>query len=332
MTDPRHTTTEQRVEELGRAAIFVPAPSGGLHEMLPEGGDVQSVASGWRLAVREFASNRLAVVGLIVLIAIVLFCFVGPVFYHSNQTSADVLNAGLAPGQTGTLGTGTAHLLGTDEQGLDEFGRIMLGGQTALEIGFFSAAVAIVIGTLYGAIAGLVGGVLDAVLMRFVDVLLSIPFLLIVSVLATKYSGTVLDISLVLGIFSWLIPARLVRGEVLTLRERDFVVAAQTMGSSRMRLIFRHLIPNAMSVTIVNVTFLIADAIIALALLGFLGFNLQFPTTSWGDMLGNAQQYVQNGQWWLVYPVGAFLVVVVLCCNLIGDALRDAVDVRLRRR
>ena len=104
------------------------------------------------------------------------------------------------------------------------------------------------------------------------------------------------------------------------------------MGSSRWRLVFRHLIPNAMSVTIVNLTFLIADSILFLALLGFLGFGLQYPSTSWGDMLGNAQQYVQNGQWWLVYPVGGLLVVVVLCFNLIGDALRDAVDVRLRRR
>lgn len=330
MTEP-HVAPERRAEEVGRAALAIPAPAGGLSGLLPDAGEVQSVSSGWRLALREFVSNRLAVVALVVLVAIVLFCFVGPVFYHSNQSSADVLNAGLAPGQ-GSLTGGASHLLGTDEQGLDEFGRIMLGGQSALEIGFFSAAVAIVIGTLYGAISGLVGGVVDSLLMRFVDVLLSIPFLLIVSVLATKYSGTVLDISLVLGIWSWLIPARLVRGEVLTLRERDFVIAAQTMGSSRLRLIFRHLIPNAMSVTIVNVTFLIADAIIYLALLGFLGFTLQFPSTSWGDMLGNAQQYVQNGEWWLVYPVGGFLVVVVLCCNLIGDALRDAVDVRLRRR
>jgi peptide/nickel transport system permease protein len=329
LTEPH--TTEQRIGELGRAALAVPAPAGGLRELLPEGGEVQAVASGWRLALREFASNRLAVVALLLLVAIVLFCFLGPVFYHSNQTSSNPLNATLAPGQASPLG-GASHLLGTDESGFDEFGRIMLGGQTALEIGFFSAAVAIVIGTLYGAISGLVGGIVDAVLMRFVDVLLSIPFLLIVLVLATKYNGTVLSISLILGIWSWLVPARLVRGEVLTLRERDFVVAAQTMGASRMRLIFRHLIPNAMSVTIVNVTFLIADSIIYLALLGFLGFGLQFPSTSWGDMLGNAEQYVQNSEWWLVYPVGGCLVVVVLCCNLIGDALRDAVDVRLQRR
>ncbi len=231
------------------------------------------------------------------LVLFVLFCFIGPLFYHSNQTLTEPLNSYLSPG--------AGHPLGTDENGFDEFGRIMLGGQTAFEIGLFAATVAIVIGTLFGAIAGLVGGFVDGLMMRFVDVLLSIPFLFIVLVVATKYSGTVVEISLILGIFSWLIPARLVRGEVLTLRTRDFVLAAQTMGASRSRLIYRHLIPNAMSVMIVNVTFLIADSILALSLLGFLGVTLQYPATSWGDMLGNAQQYVQNGQWWLVYPVGA---------------------------
>lgn len=322
MTEP--LSPSQQMEELGRAALVLPGPGGGLHELMPEGGQVQVVSSGWRLAVREFASNRLAVFALVLLIAIIGFCFLGPVFYQSNQTYSNPLVSYLAPGGS--------HLLGTDENGFDEFGRLMLGGQSALEIGAFASLVAIVIGTLYGAISGLIGGFVDGLMMRLVDILLSIPFLLIVLVLATKYNGTVLDLSLVLGVFSWLVPARLVRGEVLTLRTRDFVQAAQTMGSSRMRLIFRHLIPNAMSVTIVNVTFLIADSILALALLGYLGFGLQFPHTSWGDMLGNAQNYVQNGQWWLVYPVGGILVVVVLCCNLIGDALRDAVDVRLRRR
>jgi peptide/nickel transport system permease protein len=151
-------------------------------------------------------------------------------------------------------------------------------------------------------------------------------------VLATKYSATVIEESLIIGLFSWLIPARLVRGEVLTLRVRDFVQAARVMGSGRPRLVYRHLIPNALSVVIVNVTFQIADAILALAYLGFLGFGLQYPAASWGDMLGNAQQYVSSGYWWLVYPVGACLVAVVLACNLVGDALRDALDVRLRRR
>ena len=169
-------------------------------------------------------------------------------------------------------------------------------------------------------------------MMRFVDIVYSIPFLFIVLVLATKFSATVLEISLLFGFFSWLVPARLMRGEVLTLRERDFVSAARVMGSGRARLVYRHLIPNALSVVIVNVTFLVADSILALAYLGFLGFGLQYPTASWGDMLGNADTYISNGQWWLVYPVGFCLVAVVMACNLVGDGLRDAFDVRLRRR
>jgi peptide/nickel transport system permease protein len=208
----------------------------------------------------------------------------------------------------------------------------MLGGQTALEIGFFAAFISIVIGTLYGAVAGLSGRLIDGVMMRFVDIVYSIPFYLIVLVLATKFSATVLEESLLLGFFSWLIPSRLMRGEVLTLRERDFILAARVMGSSRTRLVYRHLIPNAMSVVIVNVTFLVADSILALAYLGFLGFGLQYPAASWGDMLGNADNYISNGQWWLVYPVGFCLVAVVMACNLVGDGLRDAFDVRLRRR
>jgi ABC-type dipeptide/oligopeptide/nickel transport system permease subunit len=290
----------------------------------PEGGEVQFVASGWRLALREFMDNKLAVVGVGILVFFVLFCFVGPLVYHTNQTLTNPLVTDLPPG--------AGHPLGTDENGFDELGRIMAGGQTALAIGFFASLIATVIGTLFGAISGLAGGLLDGVMMRFVDILLSIPFLFIVLVLATKYSGTVLEESLILGAFSWLVPARLVRGEVLTLRVRDFVSAVTVMGGTRRRLVFRHLIPNALSVVIVNVTFQIADAILALAYLGFLGFGLQYPSTSWGDMLGNAQQYVSSGYWWLVYPVGFCLVAVVMACNLIGDALRDAFDVRLQRR
>jgi ABC-type dipeptide/oligopeptide/nickel transport system permease subunit len=290
----------------------------------PEGGEVASLGSGWRLALREFMRNRLAVLGLAALVFFVAFCFLGPLVYHTDQVDTNPLVTDLAPS--------AGHWLGTDDNGFDELGRIMLGGQTALEIGFLSSFIATVIGTIYGAVSGLVGGFVDAVLMRIVDVLLSIPFLFIVLVLATKYSATLLDESLILGLFSWLAPARLVRGEVLTLRVRDFVTAARVMGGTQGRLVFRHLIPNALSVVIVNVTFQVADSILALAYLGFLGFGLQYPATSWGDMLGGAQTAVSNGYWWLVYPVGGCLVVVVIACNLIGDALRDAFDVRLRRR
>ncbi len=290
----------------------------------PEGGEVQVIASGWRLAFREFFDNKLAVVGLGVFVFFILFCFIGPLIHSTNQSLVNPLSTDIAPGGS--------HLLGTDEHGFDEFGRIMLGGQSALEIGFFAAAIATVIGTLWGAIAGLAGGIVDGIMMRLVDVLLSIPLLFVVLVLATKYSGTVLSLSLLIGLFSWLIPSRLVRGEVLTLRTRDFVSAARVMGATRRRIVLRHLIPNAMSVVIVNVTFQVADSILILAYIGFLGFGLQFPATSWGDMLGGAQNYVTEGYWWLVYPVGGCLVVLVLATNLVGDALRDALDVRLRRR
>ena len=323
MTDPTRPIIEGEAAGAGGGCGWPvdvpPAPGRG-----PEGGEVQSIQSGWRLALREFLSNRLAVVGLVVLIFFVLLCFIGPLVYHRNTTLTDPLVTTLAPGGHNPLGT--------DEHGFDELALIMKGGQTAIEIGLLSSVIATVISTLYGAISGLVGGVVDGIMMRFVDVLLSIPYLLIVLVLATKYSATVLEESLILGAFSWLIPSRLVRGEVLTLRVRDFVQACRVMGGGQARLVYRHLIPNALSVVIVNVTFQIADSILALSYLGFLGFGLQYPSTSWGDMLGNAQQNVTAGYWWLVYPVGGCLVAVVLAANLIGDALRDALDVRLRRR
>jgi len=296
-----------------------------------EGGEVQVIASGWRLAIREFADNKVAVAGVAIIVFFVLFCFVGPLLYPTNQSLTNPLITGLAPGTTSPV-TGKTYPLGTDNNGFDELGRLMLGGQAALEIGAFAALISIFIGTLYGAVSGLSGRLIDGVMMRFVDIVYSIPFLFIVLVLATKFSATVVEISLLLGFFSWLVPARLMRGEVLTLRERDFVWAARTMGSGRSRLVYKHLIPNALSVVIVNVTFLVADSILALAYLGFLGFGLQYPTASWGDMLGNADTYISNGQWWLVYPVGFCLVAVVMACNLVGDGLRDALDVRLRRR
>ena len=253
-----------------------------------------------------------------------IFCFLGPLFYHGNISTTD-LESTLSP-------PGAGHPMGTDSEGFDILGQLMKGGQASLEVGFFAALVAIVIGALVGAVAGLIGGLVDSLLMRIVDVFLSVPFLFVVLIVAVRYGATVLTLSLIIGAFTWLVPARLVRGEVLTLRVRDFVSAAQTAGSSRWRLISRHLIPNAMGVIIVNVTFNVADAILAVAALGFLGFGLHYPTVDWGDMLSNGIQYLQNGSWWLIYPAGACIVLVVMACNLIGDALRDSLDVRLRRR
>jgi ABC-type dipeptide/oligopeptide/nickel transport system permease subunit len=290
----------------------------------PEGGEIGPIQSGWRLAVREFAQNKLAVVGVAVLVFFVLFSFVGPLIYHGNYLTSDLLSTNLPPG--------AGHPLGTSNQGFDELALIMVGGQAALEVGFFAAAIAIVIGTLWGAISGLIGGLVDASMMRVVDVFLSIPGLFIVLIVAVRYGASVLSLSLIIGAFSWLVPARLVRGEVLALRVRDFVAAARVAGSGRWRLIRRHLVPNAFGVVVVNTTFQVADAILAVAALGFLGFGLHWPHQDWGDLLSNGVSYMQDGYWWQIYPVGACIVLVVMACNLIGDALRDSLDVRLRRR
>jgi peptide/nickel transport system permease protein len=269
----------------------------------------------------------LAVVGSAIVLFFVLFCFVGPSLYHTDQVDTNVINAFLSPSGT--------HLLGTDGNGFDELGRIMKGGQAALEIGLFASAIATVIGTLVGAVAGLLGGVVDATLMRFVDILLSLPLLFVILIVADRPNAgsvNVISLSLIIGLFSWLVSARLVRGEVLSLRVRDFVMASRTMGATRTHLIYKHLIPNALGVVIVNVTFQVADSINLLAVLGFLGYGLQYPQVSWGDMLSGALNYLQDGYWWVVYPVGVCLVLVVMAFNFIGDALRDTVDIRLRRR
>jgi ABC-type dipeptide/oligopeptide/nickel transport system permease subunit len=290
----------------------------------PEGGDVGPVQSGWRLALREFTRNKLAVIGVAVLLFFVVFCFLGPVFYHGNITSSNLTSVLEPPG--------AGHPMGTDNQGFDVRGELMKGGRASLEIGFLAAAIAIVVGALVGAIAGLAGGIIDSILMRVVDVFLSIPLLFVALIVAVRYGATVLSLSLIIGGYTWLVPARLVRGEVLTLRVRDFVSAARTAGSSQWRLVRRHLIPNSLGVIIVNITFNVADAILLVAVLGFLGFGLHFPNVDWGDMLSNGVTYLQNGNWWLIYPAGICIVVVVMACNLIGDALRDSLDVRLRRR
>jgi ABC-type dipeptide/oligopeptide/nickel transport system permease subunit len=290
----------------------------------PEGGEVGAMQSGWRLAFREFAKNKLAVVGVAILIFFIAFCFLGPLVYHANLANTNLAEVNLPPGP--------GHPMGTDNLGIDVLGELMKGGQASLEIGFLVAFIALVGGALWGAISGLIGGVVDSAMMRVVDVFLSVPILFIVLIVAVRYGASVLSLSLIIGSFFWLVPARLVRGEVLTLRVRDFVSAARAAGSSRWRLINRHLIPNALSVIIVNVTFNVADAILIVATLGFLGFGLHYPNVDWGDMLSGGIAYLQAGYWWLIYPVGACIIIVVMAFNLVGDALRDSMDVRLRQR
>ena len=290
----------------------------------PDGGEIYEQGSGFKITMKAFAENKLALAGIGIVVFFLLFSFVGPHVYHSNQESGNLLMNNLPPGE--------GHPLGTDTNGFDELGRMMKGGQAALEIGLLTALIATVVGTLWGAIAGLIGGWGDGLLMRIVDIGLSIPTLFIVLILSARYSATVVSLSVVLGLNAWFVPARLVRGEVLTLRERDFVAAATAMGASRTRQVMRHLIPNALSVVIVNITFQIADAIIITSVVGYLGFGLHFPQVSWGDQLSSGTEYLGDGYWWLIYPVGICLILTVMAFNFMGDALRDAVDVRMRKR
>jgi len=293
-------------------------------ERAPEGGAIGPVSSGWRLALREFASNRLAIVGFGMLLFFVAFSFLGPYIYHSDTSVSNLVATNVGPG--------AGHPVGTDNQGLDVLGELMRGGQVSLEVGFLSAVIALVVGAFWGAVSGLAGGFIDSAMMRVVDILLSIPALFVTLIVADRYGASVIGLSVIIGIFTWLVPARLIRGEVLSLKTRDFVLAARSAGSGRLRLINRHLLPNALSVIIVNATFNVADAILFVSYLGILGFGLHYPILDWGDMISSGVSYMQDGYWWQIYPVGFCIVATVMAFNFVGDALRDALDVRLRRR
>ena len=254
-----------------------------------------------------------------------LFCFVGPLIYHTDQINTNDLLTNLPPS--------AQHLLGTDGQGFDELGRMMKGGQSSLEIGFFAAFVAIVIGTLFGAVSGLVGGFLDSTMMRIVDIFLSVPFLFVVLILAVKFGATVLSLSLVIGSFAWQVPARLVRGEVLTsartrLRPRradgrccQLAADQQAPAPERARRGHRQRdVPGR-------------GRHPGRRLRRLPRLRPALPERRLGrHALRAAANYLQDGYWWLIYPVGACIVLTVMALNFIGDALRDSMDVRLRRR
>jgi peptide/nickel transport system permease protein len=294
----------------------------------PEGGEAQTSGGAVRRIARVFLEHKLAVVSLVLIILFVLFCWVGPLIYHTNQTNQEIalLNPeNAAPGVTG-------HPLGTTATGFDTLGRLMYGGQTSLTVGFLSAAVATVVGVVYGAVAGFFGKALDAVMMRVVDIVLSIPVIFLLIALVTIFHASEVLLILVIAGVSWLVPARLIRGETLTLRTREYVQAVRSMGGGGGRIIGRHIIPNAIGTIVVFATFQVATSILILAALGFLGFGIPAPGTDWGSMLSNAVNAAGNGWWWEFYPVGVCIVLVVVSFNFIGDALRDALEVRTQRR
>jgi peptide/nickel transport system permease protein len=309
-------------------AVGLPVPAGkGTQETPAEIQDVTPAfaAQGvWRLAFNVFIQNRLAVVGVGIVAFMLVFCFVGPLVYHTDQVTVNLANDFLRPS--------SHHLLGTDSLGFDIIGRLMLGGQTSLEIGIAAALIATVFGVLWGAVAGFFGGWVDSLLMRFVDVMLAIPALFLLLFLAVAFPRNVGTLIIVVAVTAWLIPARLVRAEALTLRTREYVQAVTMMGGGGFRIVLRHIIPNSMGTIMVNATFQVADAILLVAAVNYLGLGIAPPATNWGAMLSDGTTYIAEGWWWLIYPAGIAIVLTVVAFNFIGDALRDALEVRLQKR
>ncbi len=293
-----------------------------------DGGVANTSGGAWRQIGRVFVENKLAVVSLAAIAFFLLFCFVGPHLYVTNQTNTQLA----LQDSVQNAAPGNGHPLGTDPSGFDILGRLMFGGQASLIVGLASALVATVVGTLYGAVSGFAGGWLDSFLMRIVDVLLSVPVLFLLIALVTIYHQSEVLLIVVIAFVSWLIPARLIRGETLTLRTREYVQAVRVMGGSGSRIVNRHIIPNTVGTIVVFATFQVADSILLLAALGFLGLGVPAPQTDWGTMLSTGVASAGNGYWWQIYPVGICIVLVVVAFNYVGDALRDALEVRLQQR
>ena len=299
-----------------------PGPGGAAERY--EGGEARSSGSVLRLTLATFIENKLAVAGLAILVLLVLFCFVGPHIYVTDQKE---LNPAFS-----NYGPSAKHLLGTDGEGFDVLGRLMVAGQSSIEIGMAAGVAAAVFGTLYGAVSAVAGGLVDAVLMRLVDALYSLPTLFLLILLSTIFSPNLPLMIAVLSFIAWLGPARLVRGEALTLRTREYVQAVKVAGGTQRRIVLRHIVPNAIGTIMVNTSFLIADAILILAALSYLGLGLPNTTPTWGGMLSNGVNVIFDGYWWQIYPAGIAIVLTVIAFNFIGDALRDSLDVRLQQR
>jgi peptide/nickel transport system permease protein len=305
----------------GPGSIVTSAPADAVTMgTLPAGKSRSMFARG----LEVFVENKLALIGLTLLILIFGFCFLGPLFYHTDQVHTNLAIENFPP-QKG-------HPLGTDENGYDILGRLMTGGQISLEVGLAAAAIATFLGVVWGAISGYFGGVVDAVMMRLVDAMLAIPTLFLALVVVSMFPATETELIIVIALTSWLTTARLIRGEALSLRVRDYVQAMKVMGGGSMRAVFRHIAPNAIGTIIVNATFQVADAILLVVALSYLGLGIRPPQTDWGGMLNAGLNGIYLGYWWQIYPAGIFIVLVVIAINFIGDALRDSFEVRLQRR
>ncbi len=276
----------------------------------------------WQVAWRRFRKHRLAIVGGGLGAALTLMALLAPWVAPYDFETINLGSRWKTPSHV--------HLFGTDELGRDVLTRIMYAGRISLTVGFVVAVNVSVIGMIVGSTAGFYGGKVDVVLMRLVDVLLSVPTLPLYLILAALIPGGGMSrIILIFTAFGWTGVARLVRGQILSLRTQDFVEAARAMGASETRLILRHLLPNAMAPVIVAATLAVGGAILGESALSFLGLGIAPPTPSWGNMLQRAQEYIWNAPHLAVFP-GVFIFTTVLSFNFLGDGLRDALDPRLK--
>jgi peptide/nickel transport system permease protein len=281
----------------------------------------------WKQRTRIFAHNKLAVASVIFILLITAACYLVPWLHPTNQT-----NQALTFGTKWNAQPSFAHPLGTDSTGFDELGRIFYGGEYSLTLGFLAGFITIVVGTLYGMISGFVAGLTDTIMMRILDAFLSIPYLFLLITLITIFNRSTLFLIMVIGFTGWWGNARIIRGDALLIRNLEYSQAATAMGASKWHIIRRHVFPNSISNIVTVATFSVADAILFLSALGFLGLGIQAPQTDWGTMLQAGTTQIQNGFWWEIYPLAAVFILVVVAINYIGDALRDAFEVRLLER
>lgn len=276
----------------------------------------------WQVARRRFLKHRLAMVGGMVAAGLTLMAILAPWIAPFPADQINLNSRWTTPGRV--------HPFGADELGRDVLSRIMHAGRISLLVGYAVAVNISIIGFLVGAISGFYGRKADVILMRLVDILLSVPTLPLYLILAVLIpGGGVSRIILIFTTFGWMGVARLVRGQILSLKTQDFIEAARAIGVSEARLILRHLLPNAMAPVIVAATLAVGGAILGESGLSYLGLGIQPPTPSWGNMLQRAQEYIFNASWLAIFP-GVFIFITVLSFNFLGDGLRDALDPRLR--
>ncbi|MGB4882716.1 MAG: oligopeptide ABC transporter permease OppC [Neisseria sp.] len=273
----------------------------------------------WEDAWRRFRRNRAALVSGLILLAIVLFVLLTPIVAPFAYDFTD-WSAMQSPPQWQNK-----HFLGTDSLGRDLLTRVAIGGRISLLVGIAGALVAVVIGVVYGAVSGFLGGKIDMVMMRFLEILNAFPFMFFVILLVTLFGRNIGFIFVAIGLVSWLDVARIVRGQTLSLKRKEFIEAAHVGGVSNRNIVLRHIVPNVLGVVMVYASLLVPNMILFESFLSFLGLGVQEPMTSWGAMLQDGAQTMQVAPWQLLVPA-SFMVITLFCFNFIGDGLRDALD------